>query len=89
MNWLIRSVSCQGLLKKLVRISRLRKLYRPTNPNSLALPYHQKSGDSLTSSSQKHFVKSFTSIADKLNSVQQPAGTARLSGEIVLGGFAA
>ncbi|WP_461219202.1 hypothetical protein [Lapidilactobacillus salsurivasis] len=37
----------------------------------------------MTSTLQNHFVKSFAHIADKLNSVQQPAGTTRLSGEIV------
>ncbi|WP_461217978.1 hypothetical protein [Lapidilactobacillus salsurivasis] len=38
----------------------------------------------MTSSLQKHFVKSFTLIADRLNSVQQPPQDVWLSGEIIL-----
>ncbi|WP_461218794.1 hypothetical protein [Lapidilactobacillus salsurivasis] len=33
---------------------------------------------------QKHFVKSFALIADRLNSVQQPPQDVWLSGEIIL-----
>ncbi|WP_461218277.1 hypothetical protein [Lapidilactobacillus salsurivasis] len=38
----------------------------------------------MTSSLQKHFVKSFALIADRLNSVQQPPQDVWLSGEIIL-----
>ncbi len=65
------------------------KMSRPLNLIQLVLPYHLKMGNCLTSILPNHFVKSFATITDRLNSVQQPAGTARLSGEIVLGGFAA
>ncbi len=49
----------------------------------------QKVGNGLTASLQKNFVESFDSIANQLNSAQQPVRAMRLSGEIVLGGFAA
>ena len=56
----------------------------PTNKSkSVALPYHLKMGNCLTSSLQKHFVKSFALIADMLNSVQQPPQDVWLSGEII------
>ncbi|MFC6315049.1 hypothetical protein ACFQHW_05620 [Lapidilactobacillus achengensis] len=38
----------------------------------------------MTSYLQKHFVKSFASIADRLNSAQQPPQDVWLSGEIIL-----
>ncbi len=68
MNQLSRSVSNQGLLRKQVKMFSLRKMSRPPNPNRLALPYHQKVGNCLTSYLQKSFVRYLTSIADKLNS---------------------
>ncbi len=84
------SVVIQGLLRKQAEMFGLRKLSRPSNPNQLALPYHPKSGQLFDHRTcKKHFVRCPTSIADRLNAAQQPAGTARLSGEIVLGGFAA
>ncbi len=90
MNRLIRSVSYQRLLTELVKISSLRKLYQPAIIRiSCCCRTTKKGAIVLTACLQKHFVRFPTSIADRLNSVQQPAGTARLSGEIVLGGFAA
>ncbi|WP_461219518.1 hypothetical protein [Lapidilactobacillus salsurivasis] len=38
----------------------------------------------MTSRLQKHFVKSFASIADRRNSAQQPPQDVWLSGEIIL-----
>ena len=67
----------------------LHKIGQSPNLNQLVLPYHLKKGDWLTSGSQEHFVKSFASIADRLNSVQQPPQDVWLSGEIVLCGSAA
>ncbi len=89
MNQLNRSVSKQGLLRKQVETFGLRKVFQPLDTIQLMLLYHPTKGDCLTSILQNHFVGYSTSIADELDSVQQPPQDVWLSGEIVLCGSAA